>query len=65
MENKKYTDKILNHLIDGTKIDMVKRIIVFPFNVSLELPLPNSKVKTFFFSIILDLKSCSLFITAD
>jgi hypothetical protein len=36
MESKKYTDKILNHLIDGTKIDMVKRIIVFPFNVSLE-----------------------------
>jgi len=36
MENKKYVDKVLNHLIDGTKIDMVKRIIVFPFNVTLE-----------------------------
>ena len=33
-------------------------------NDSYELPLPNSKVKTFFFSIILALKSCSLFITA-
>ena len=37
MENKKYVDKVLNYLIEGTKIDMVKRIIVFPFNVTLEL----------------------------
>jgi len=36
MENKKYVDKVLNYLIEGTKIDMVKRMIDFPFNISLE-----------------------------
>jgi hypothetical protein len=37
MKNKKYVDKVLNYLIEGTKIDMVKRMIDFPFNISLEL----------------------------
>ena len=31
MDNKKYLDKVLDHLVKGTKIDYEKELLFFPF----------------------------------
>ena len=33
MENKKYIDKVLDHLVRGTRLDYEKELLFFPFSL--------------------------------
>jgi len=46
MDNKKYIDKVINHLVRGTKIDYKNNFIYFPFSS------PSSRIQSLtFFSL--------------
>ena len=53
MDNKKYLNKVLDHMVRGTEIDYDQEKIYFPFSTSLTLSTPYLRFSPFFSLIFL------------